>query len=76
MPVLERPEPLPEAEVAQLRALCRTYAIDRVATALGVSRTLLLSAAAGLDVAPRNAERLRAGLARVEGVNVAQGGQS
>lgn len=60
------PAPLSPVELEKLRALLHRYSTERVAAHLGVSRHLTLSAAAGLLLEPRHAQRVREALQATE----------
>lgn len=59
------PRPLDAANAAHVRRLVETYATERVARALGVSRHGLLAALAGLPVAARIRAQIRLALVDV-----------
>lgn len=57
------PAPLPIPERDEIVRLARRYGSHQVARALGLSRHLVLAAAAGLDLAPNSLSRVRNALA-------------
>ncbi len=59
------PGPLTAPEREALRDFARLYAVGRVGAALGVSRHMVLAAAAGLDIHPECAAKIRGGLERL-----------
>lgn len=62
---------LPCSELARLRAVLQVHSPERVAAGVGVSRYLLLSAAAGLPLRVPHLRQIRDGIARVLGSGAA-----